>query len=267
MPELTSKDVAESSEIDDLLTAKPAPDVSEAETEQVTDLLFGKPEKEEPTDEAPEKEQDSEPETADEEVSEEESKIDYSMKIPMPGGADPVTLGELKDAYQSKQDNALELIERENKLQVEYEKVSDLLSVANEIPPEARERVQKYAQQEFQQEQIKLANILPEIATPDGREAIRTGLYELGEAYGVTKQQIDQVKDAVTIKMMHDYAKLRKSVKQAKENVKPVTGKKVKASQNRVNVNETQAAIAKAQKTHHHSDEVKAIDALFSGVK
>jgi len=233
------------------------------ETDQITDLLSGKPEKEEATDPAPEKEQDAEPETDESE----DAKIDYGMKVPMPGGAEPVTLGELKDAYQEKQDLTLDLTDRENRLAIEYDKVKDLAQMADSLDPEARERLQVHAQQEFEKEQVKLANIMPELSTPEGVKAVREDLYQLGSEYGVSNDQIDQVKDAVTIKMMHDYAKLRKSIKAAKETVKPLKNANVKAGKGRSNVSNIDAAITKAKQTGSHQDQTAAIDALISGVK
>ena len=249
-------------EVESLLADPATP----GEVDQITDLLSGKPETEETTEEvAPEKEQDAEPETVESE--EEEVQIDYSMKIPMPGGAEPLTLGELKDAYQAKQDSILDLTERENKLSVEYDKVKDLAQMAEHLDPEARERLQYHANREFEQEQFKLATILPELKTPEGVKAVRHELYTLGEEYGIENTQVDQIKDAVTIKMMHDYAKLRKSIKEAKENVKPLKSANVKAGSGRDNVSNIDAAIIKAKSTGLHQDETAAIDALISGVK
>ncbi|WP_299084451.1 hypothetical protein [uncultured Paraglaciecola sp.] len=253
MPESQS----DAQELEELLA-----DPNVNELDQVTDLLSGKPEKEETTDEevAPEKEQDAEPETED-------SGIDYGMKIPMPGDGETLTLGELKDAYQEKQTKELDLTDRENKLSIEYDKVKDLVQIADNLAPEQRERLVYHAQREFEQEQAKLAHILPELATPEGVKTVRNELYELGAEYGVSNDQVDQVKDAVTIKMMHDFAKLRKSVKEAKETVKPLKSVNVKAGKGRTNVSNIDAAINKAKKTGSHQDETAAINALISGVK
>lgn len=236
------------------------------ELDEVTSLLSGKPEKEEPGTDNHESDETADPEKETEVEDEEDSSIDYSMKIPMPGGADPVTLGELKDMYQQRQEKDLAMTERENKLLAEYDKVKDIGSALDSIDPDTRERLQQHAQREFAQEQQKLATILPEISTKEGLDSVKADLYSIGSEYGVSSSQIDQIKDAVTIKMMYDYARLKKSIKAAKDNVKPLKAANVKSSGKR-NINETQNAIARAKNTGSHVDETKAIESLISGVK
>jgi len=249
-------------------TATQLPDMPvDDELQQIMGLLSGEPEKAEVTAE-PEKvepagdEPPPEKEEATAEEQAEEAKLDYGMKVPITG-SEPVTLGELKDAWQNRQTAMLEITDRENAVLRETEKAQTLLSYIDQLPPHIADAAKAQAATDYQREMQALVTILPEAKTTEGIRHIRDGLYALAEEYGLSKRDVDGVKHAVTIKMMHDFARLKQSIREAKQNVKPLRSDTPKAAQASINTNATQALIAKAKQSRNVSDEVAAIDALL----
>jgi organic radical activating enzyme len=221
----------------------------------------GEPEKaQEPT---PDTVQEQEPEKAEEpvKVAEKPDTLDYSIKVPITGG-EPVTLGELKDAYQSTQAATLELVERENKVMSQLEKAQTLLSYISELPPHIVEAAKAEVTQDYESQMTKLGNILPDVKTAEGTRQVRAALYTLGEEYGIPNRVVDGIKDALTIKMMYDYARLKQSVKAARDNVKPLRSESPRAG-SASKQSETDLLISKAKTTRSDADQLKAIDALL----
>jgi hypothetical protein len=217
------------------------------------------PEKAEPEGEEPPPEK--EEATAEEQA--EDAKLDYGMKVPMTDG-EPVTLGELKDAYQSRQAAMLELTGRENDILRETEKAQMLLAYVADLPPHIRDAAKANAVADYQREMQLLVTIVPESKTPEGVNAMRTAIYGLAAEYGVPKRDIDQVKHAVTIKMMYDFARLKQSIRAAKDNVKPLRSADPKAA---VGISkptsELQRLTAQAQRSRNPQDEAAAVAALL----
>lgn len=205
------------------------------------------PEKEEGDGNAPEKEQ-----------------IDYELLVPITGG-EPVKLGELKDAWQNQQSTKLELIERENAVVREREQANLLLSYIDQLPPHVVEAAKERAVVDFQRELAILHEAIPEARTPEGAKAMKESIYRLADEYGVPKQAIDQIKNAVTVKMMYDFARLKDSIKAAKANVKPLRSESangrpgVPASSK----SDIQGKIDRAKQTRNSADETAAVDALL----
>lgn len=236
------------------------------ELEQVMGLLSPEkaevppePEKAETEGDEPHPEKDE----ATEEEQAEHAKLDYGLKVPMTDG-EPVTLGELKDAWQNRQSAMLELTNRENDVLRETEKAQMLLSYVEDLPPHIREAAKANAVADYQREMQLLVTIVPETKTPEGVNAMRTAIYGLAAEYGVPKRDIDQVKHAVTIKMMYDFARLKQSIRAAKENVKPLrsTEPKAEAGINKP-TSELQRLTAQAKQSRRPQDEAAAVAALL----
>ena len=231
------------------------------ETASIEALLSGEPEKAPETENseaaAPEKEQDGGDETP------EKGGLDYGMQVPITGG-EPVTLGELKDAYQNQQSAKLDLIERENAVVREREQANLLLSYIDQLPPHIVEAAKERAVTDYQQELAILHEAIPESRTPEGAKVMKESIYRLAEEYGVPKQAIDQIKNAVTVKMMYDFARLKESIKAAKANVKPLRSESTKATPGAIGTkSELQGKIDRARSTRSHADETSAVDALL----
>jgi hypothetical protein len=239
--------------------------VVSSDEDQIIALLNGEPEKVEPVTEGvgvPEKEQDAtKPATEPEKAVD---TLDYGLKVPITGG-EPVTLGELKDAYQSKQAAMLELTERENGVLRKMDEATLLMSYVQDLPPHVAEAAKAQAVQDYQREMQTLVNILPEVKTPEGAQAMKSALYELAAEYGLKKHDVDQVKNAVTLKMMYDYARLKASVRQAKEAVKPLRSASPTPGKANISSDATQLAIEKAKRSGSAGDKDAAIALLLRG--
>jgi hypothetical protein len=253
------------------LQTQPAPETTASQVDQISSLLSGKnlPEKAGSA-AAPEKDEGgaekltvSEPEgAAAEGVPSEPDHLDYGMRVPISGG-EPVTLGELKDAYQGRQKSLLELQERENTVMLETERSKELLRYVSDLPPHIQEAAKAEAMQDNQREMEKLVRVLPEAGTKEGIIGLRKAVYSLAQEYGVSPDQVNRVRDATTIKMMFDFARLRASIKDAKANVRPIRGEQPKAHQTSVVVNKTQTLIDKAKRSRNAGDQQAAIQALL----
>ena len=220
---------------------------------------------------------DTTPAAPDEEAAEGESpaaegeaeseRIDYKLKIPMPDGADPVTLGELKDFYQKRSKTSLEQIEAENKTMQEREAAETLLRYVEDLPPEVRARAQNHAIRDYTKEMTLLQHAVPESKTPEGMAAMKKAILGLTDSYGVDPRAVERVMDHTTIKMLYDYARLRESVKAAKGLVKPLRSVTPQASGKAAsNPNsELQSRIDRAKRTRNDLDEAAAVDALLRG--
>jgi len=249
----------------------PNPTIPEAEVDEldaIAGLLTGQPEKAEPdapekdtaegvTADTPEKVEGSEPDAA------EKHDIDYGLKVPITGG-EPVTLGELKDLYQNQQTAKLELIERENEVLRQHEKTSMLLSYVDSLPEHVRAAAAQQAVADYQQQMAILTDLIPETRTPEGVKGMKDAIYSLAAEYGVARRDVDQIKHAVTIKMMHDFARLKQSIKAAKDNVKPLrSASPAGVKQSIVSQSETERLVAKAKQTRNSGDEATAVAALL----
>lgn len=237
------------------------PEQVRSEIDQISELLLGKeaaPPAIRDDDVAPEKD----PEAVVPDAPEKEA-IDYGMKVPMTGG-DPVTLGELKDAYQAQAATRLDLQERENKVFQASEEARTLLSYIQDLPPHVLEAAKQDAARDFQRETAVLTDSIPELKTQAGAREVKDRLYSLAAEYGVPKHLVDGIKDATTIKMMHDYALLKQAVKNSRANIKPLRSDTAKAVRTTsTSTSETDAAIARAKQTRSQHDQITAIDKLL----
>jgi hypothetical protein len=85
----------------------------------------------------------------------------------------------------------------------------------------------------------------------------------LAAEYGVPQRTIDSISDAVTIKMMHDYAKLKAAVKAAKADVKPLRSDSPKAQRTSATPISAQDKLMQQAKIGSQSDKLAAISALI----
>jgi hypothetical protein len=237
------------------------------EIEAVAGLLMGKPEKAEETT-APEKDEagDTNADTPEkvegsEAEAPEKDGLDYGMKVPITGG-DPVTLGDLKDAYQNQKTAQLELIERENSVLRDREQANMLLSYVADLPEHIKQAAAQQAVVDYRQQMAILTEAIPEARTPEGAAHMKDVIYALTAEYGVARRDVDQIKNAVTVKMLYDFARLRADIRAAKANVKPLRSAEVKG-QSAKTESETQQLISKAKQTRNSQDEASAVAALL----
>ena len=245
------------------------------ENQRVMDVLMGKdipaegevkesadqPEMAQTAD-APEKgEQEAVPQEA------EKPAIDYSMKVPITGG-EPVELGKLKDLWQDQQAERLKVIEQQNEVIRLREQADNILSYVRELPPQIAEQAKADAISSYKREMEKLQLAIPDIKTEAGMNALKGDLFKLADEYGAPHHEMAAVSKSWAVKMMHDYIKLKNSIKAAKEQVKPLRDEKPKAVQAKPgHQSELQQRIAQAKHTGNTSDEAVAVAALLRSVK
>lgn len=245
----------------------PTPSQTELDAvDQVSALLMGEPEKEqepEPVDNSdapePEKEEAEAPPDAPE-----KAEVDYGMQVPITGG-EPVTLGELKDAWQDRQAAKLELIERENAVTRGMEQANALFNYIGNLPPDVVELAGRQAEMDKAEQLGILHRTIPETRTPEGAEAIKQSLYALSAEYDTPVRAIDEIKHAGVIRMLRDYVALKASIKAARDNVKPLRSDNPTArpSAPAAPSSDLQRAIARAKQTGSKQDAADAIDQLL----
>lgn len=203
-----------------------------------------------------------EPETADAEQPE-KAAIDYSAEVPMADGS-KVKLGELKDYWQQQQQHVADLIERENQTLVQQEHAELLLSYVQDLPPHVRQAALQQAQEDYTSGLQRLQSMIPETKTDAGMIRVKESIHGLVSEYGVNPRWADKITDPVAIKMLHDYARLKASIKAAKDNVKPLRSDAPKGKRPGAE-DATAAAVQRAKLSNSQDDKLAAIDKLLRG--
>jgi len=238
------------------------------ELEQVENLLSGKtlpetapepapggdPEAEAASEEDPQ----GEPETAEAEAG----AVDYAQEIPLSNGT-KVTLGELKDFYQAQDARTVELIERENKVMVQYAELQEMGQYL-QLPPEVRTRIEQQQTQHLQTQHALMLAAIPEFKDQAAFQKGRTAIFELGGEYGV---DLSQVTDHRVVKMLHDFSRLKSAIKTAKASVKQIKTPEPKAKVPTPTTKATDLsnAVSRAKQTGNQADALQAVDMLLRG--
>lgn len=229
----------------------------------VSALLMGQDEPAPEQETEPVQEQAAEPEKAEEGSTDEPEKveIDYGMKVPITGG-EPVTLGELKDAWQNKQAALLEVQDRENAILRKSQDIEQLMSFMDQLPPGAVELAKQRREAMYAQELPKLAAAIPGINTAEGAREVVSIMAEAAKDYGISEDELRMVMDSRYIKWMYDAARQAKAIREAKQNVKPLRSDQPKA-QSAAKSSEIELLTAKAKRSRNTVDEARAVDALL----
>ena len=156
----------------------------------------------------------------------------YNVKIPMPAGEEPVTLGQFKDrlkdltradtiaaeAEDSKATLQAERLQFQQELGIVTQALQSGGKLSDDALRAAAENMQKY---QAQQRQIA-ESIAPELAKPE----IADGMAKVMERYGITRPVFDQIHDAPFRLAMHRLYTLESRLESAK-------AKEVKARQSK----------------------------------
>jgi hypothetical protein len=146
--------------------------------------------------------------------------IDYEKEIPMPNG-EHVTIGALKDLWQQQANVQLEITERENTMIANARQLEKLIEWTDAIPPEYKEQVIAFKQQELAQEHNKMLKAIPEWNDRNTYELGRQGIFNLAQEYDMV-DLVSNLTDHRAIKLLNDYAKLKASLKAVTQQVKKV---------------------------------------------
>lgn len=242
-------------------TPTPTPELDPLE--QVNQLLMGE-DRAEVRDDQPEDA--AQPEKEEEQQTTEEpekAELDYGMKVPITGG-DPVTLGELKDAWQQQHIRTQELIEREQGISKQVQHLEYLAQFFDDLPaPVMQERKQQALQYAAEQERL-LHEAVPSTRTPDGAKEFLDRVASVAEQYGVERGRVHAGMDSAVLRMAYDYARLQEAVKAARANVKPLRADQPRAAQAATTKpSDVQRSIDRARQTGNKQDAADAIDKLL----
>lgn len=154
------------------------------------------------------------------------------LEIPL-GDDESITLGEYKDRVKE-----LRNLDGERgqvtELRNEYEKSllqtrTELSAILQVIPPEMRDQVLEVAKERsstYTQEQSQaVLESIPAWKDADKLAEDRAGLVNMGAEYGFSEQEITYTQDARTLRMLHDYLRLRERVNNMEAATKRETGK------------------------------------------
>lgn len=206
----------------------------------------------------------AEPEKAEtEQQAAEKPAVDYGMKVPMQDGSE-VTLGELKDAWQSSNKLAIEQTEREAAITAKVARAEELLDFIEQIPEPLRRKAEAERTEYLRKEAALTASLIPEAKTAEGMAKVKETITALTDTYGIPRQRIDSIGDAMTVKILYDYAMLKQRIREASQNVKPLRSQEPKGQHKPTETkSETQSAIDRAKRTRNGSDELNAVEAII----
>lgn len=146
----------------------------------------------------------------------------YDARIPLADGAEPVTLGQLKDAYRDAQ--ALEAARSEvTKARGEWQadqlrqqrELDEILSAIRQdaIDPQLAQAVQKVNRERLSREAEALFRTVPEWTDQKTRDADLVQMVDTLTPYGITRADLDAVTDHRVLRAFRRLAHLERAVK------------------------------------------------------
>lgn len=153
----------------------------------------------------------------------------YAIKVPMAQGAEPLTLGELKDRVGELVDlETRELQFDERRVKAEGDllraqtEMRELLALVpkDQIKPEMVEKIRKRHEATQAQERRATLEHIPEWQDEKRRNEDLTAMVELVGDYGFGAEFLSTVVDHRAMKMIRDYMLMRTRIRKALANVK-----------------------------------------------
>jgi hypothetical protein len=216
-----------------------------------------------------------EPAAADDEP-EPAAAIDYDALIPMPDGAEPISIGALKDHYQNITDFTAERetwestrMEQDNQLIAAKQELYTLGEMMGTVRPEvvAHIRQQRAASQET--EKGKLLEVFPQWADPAVKKADSPALVSTLLQYGYSEADFAGIADHRHIKILSDLSKLQARDKAGREKaaaVKVDLPKGQKSVQRKQSKAQAHRSKMERAKSGTEADKNAAIGSLIDGV-
>lgn len=202
------------------------------------------------------------------ETIEEPKQIDYDVDIPLPGGLEPIKLGEMKDRYMEHERNLQANIDRENELMQDKIAFNNMVQMLGDVPPEVRERAKALYDRQMRQEFELLRESIPELKeSKDNGAAFFKGMTDIGTAYGFRPEEISMISDHRIFKALYDLGRYRERLSTAGENLKKINDKpKVKPGNTRFSKrSESQRIQDRATRPGaSRDDKLAAIDQLIN---
>lgn len=197
----------------------------------------------------------------------------YALEIPLKDGAEPVTLGSMKDTVQAIEGleaQTVELDERrsqlENEMIVARQQLSSIVELLPTVPPALIEQAQAAHQEHRDRERSAMLAIKPEWRDGEVWERAQGEMLEAVADYGFGRSDLDLVIDHRLTKLLWDFTTLKKRVAEASARFKEVQttagrgGKKQSPRQERA---AQERATADAAKGGRQSDKVAAVNTIL----
>ena len=197
----------------------------------------------------------------------------YELEVPLRDGADPVTLGAMKDRVQESEDLVglrSELDDRrstfENEMMRARQELERVVQLLPTVPPALIEQAQLAHLAHTERERVSLLAIKPEWRDDSVFASAKDDMLEAVGPYGFSRSDLDLVIDHRLTKLLHDFSQLTKRVARANANFKAVQtqqsrgGQKQSASQKRAATNASAKAAAQDGTSR---DKTAAVDAIL----
>jgi hypothetical protein len=146
----------------------------------------------------------------------------YKVKIPMPDGEEPITLGQFKDRLKDlsradtlsaeAEDQKATLQAERLQFQQELAVVTQALQAGGKLSEDSLRKAAANMQQYQQQQRALAEKIAPEL----GKAEVVDGMAKMVEKYGVTRAYFDQIHEAPFRLMMHRLFTLEQRLEAAK---------------------------------------------------
>ena len=219
----------------------------------------------------------TEPDQADADDDSLPAKIDYDQEVPMPDGAESVTIGQLKDHYQGKADFESERetwqqhrADQDGKHIIQRQGLMELANLIGNVNPAVLQHVQAQQQVTRQTEAAALLEVFPEWADADVKRAAAPGLKAVAEKLGFSEAEFAHIADHRQIRALHmleGFLNKQTAAAAAKEKLKAELPKAQKTTQRKVSAAQRKAQLLARAKTGNADEKNAAISSLLRGSK
>jgi hypothetical protein len=265
---------------DDIETANPVPELDDVS--RISELLAGdSPEQpdsggDDPPEDERQQEQDLETDAPDLTAAADDDdppKIDYDLEIPMPDGAESVTLGQLKDNYQARLDHEKERetwedhrIAEDGRLQVARAELNELAALMGQVNPEIATHLRQQRLANQKQEQEKLLALYPEWADPEVKKAANPAILAAAKHLGLSEQEYAQIGDHRLIhglKLLSTYMARAEQAKAQLEAAKPLPKGQKSVNRKQSTAQKHAQAHDRAKRSKNQSEKLRHISNLI----
>ena len=212
---------------------------------------------------------------ADDADDPEPAKIDYDQEVPMPDGAESVTIGQLKDHYQGKVDFESERetwqqhrTDQEAKHIIQRQGLMELANLVGTVNPQVLEYVQNQQQVTRKAEAAALLEVFPEWADADVKRAAAPKLKAVAEKLGFSEAEFAHISDHRQIRALHmleGFLSKQAVAAEAKEKLKADLPKAQKTSRRKVSAAQRKAQLLERAKGGDSNAKNAAISSLIRG--
>lgn len=147
----------------------------------------------------------------------------YKIEIGMPGDSSPVTLGSLKDSYQTvvEQQEKSDAFEahrtafENDMIRTRAELQTAVALLGDALPPAFVAHVRQTTAERIDRERATLLSVKPEWADDATFNNARAQIVTAVEEYGVTRAEVYNQNDSRLIKIMWDFSQMKKRIGEA----------------------------------------------------